>query len=55
MAQLSPARVLPRGQAVRAQDGVLKQQIDMLRRLMCDVQLMGGFDEKAGSGGAQPG
>ena len=33
------------GQAVGAQNDVLKQQIDMLRRMFCDVQLMGGAED----------
>tara|TARA_B110001452_G_scaffold156538_1_gene130347 strand:- start:1462 stop:1611 length:150 start_codon:yes stop_codon:yes gene_type:complete len=39
------ARCVSCVQAVGAQNDVLKQQIDMLRRLLCDIQLMGGSED----------
>ena len=40
-------------QAVLAQKGTIKEQVDLLRRLMSDVQLMGGLEDPPAE--AQPG
>ena len=40
-------------QAVLAQKGTIKEQVDLLRRLMSDVQLMGGLEDPPAV--AQPG
>ena len=40
-------------QAVLAQKGAIKEQVDLLRRLMGDVQLMGGLEDTQAE--AQPG
>ena len=42
MCSASPAVAL---QAVLAQKGAIKEQVDLLRRLMSDVQLMGGLED----------
>jgi len=50
MHSASPAVTL---QAVLAQNGAIKEQVDLLRRLMSDVQLMGGLEDPQAD--AQPG
>ena len=36
------------------QNGAIKQQVDMLRRLMCDVQVMGGLEVELEANGEAP-